>query len=148
MTLWQSTPPLTTRGGKPARIYAVDGAEPYPIHGAIYEEDDGWQESSWTFDGQQHIGIMCDDCIDTSQPGAIQSNLPTDQTQIGGDHYTRKSIQPWAAMQAWLSPEQFKGYLRGCALKYLARCDDKGGIEDLRKAQHYLAKLIETLGAP
>ena len=31
----------------------------------------------------------------------------------------------------------------GNAIKYLARCDDKGGLEDLKKARHYLDKLIE-----
>ena len=63
--------------------------------------------------------------------------------QEGGDHYRGKTIQPWTAMEAWMTPEQFSGFLRGNAIKYLARCDDKGGVEDLRKARHYLDKLIE-----
>jgi len=63
--------------------------------------------------------------------------------QVGGTHY-QKTIQPWDAMEAWMRREQFIGYLRGNAIKYLARCDDKGGLEDLQKAQHYLAKLIEV----
>ncbi|HEY6019154.1 MAG TPA: DUF3310 domain-containing protein [Candidatus Paceibacterota bacterium] len=63
--------------------------------------------------------------------------------QVGGTHYASKSVQPWHAMEAWMTHEQFAGYLRGNAIKYLARCDDKGGVEDLQKAQHYLAKLIE-----
>ena len=66
------------------------------------------------------------------------------QTQVGGTHYTSKSVQPWEAMEAWMTPEQFAGFLRGNAIKYLARCDDKGGVEDLKKARHYLAKLIEV----
>ncbi len=65
--------------------------------------------------------------------------------QVGGTHYKDKRIQPWDAMDAWFSPEQFAGFLRGNAIKYLARCDDKGGLEDLRKAQHYLARLIQHL---
>jgi hypothetical protein len=44
-----------------------------------------------------------------------------------------------------MAPEQFKGFLRGNAIKYLARCDDKGGIDDLKKAQHYLSKLIQFM---
>ena len=63
--------------------------------------------------------------------------------QIGGTHYTSKKVQPWEAMEAWMTPEQFAGFLRGNAIKYLARCDDKGGVEDLKKARHYLDKLIE-----
>ena len=66
-------------------------------------------------------------------------------TQIGGNHYASKAVQPWDAMQAWLSREEFAGYLRGNVIKYMARCNDKGGIEDVRKARHYIDKLIETL---
>ena len=64
--------------------------------------------------------------------------------QVGGDHYASKSIQPWKAMESWMSPEAFSGYLQGNCIKYLARYRDKNGIEDLMKAQHYLAKLLEV----
>ena len=63
--------------------------------------------------------------------------------QIGGDHYASKSVQPWEAMEAWMSPEAFSGYLQGNCIKYLSRYREKNGIEDLYKAQHYLAKLCE-----
>lgn len=66
--------------------------------------------------------------------------------QVGGNHYAAKHIQPWDAMRDWMTPDQFKGFLRGNVIKYIARCDDKGGIEDLRKAQHYLTVLIELYG--
>jgi len=79
-------------------------------------------------------------------PGAPPplSNSRTRITQIGGDHYRCKTIQPWDAMECWMSPEQFKGFLRGNAIKYLARCDDKGGMEDIKKAGHYIAKMQEV----
>lgn len=64
--------------------------------------------------------------------------------QIGGTHYISKAIQPWDAMESWLSPEEFRGFLKGNAIKYLARCNDKGGIEDIKKAKHYLEKLLEV----
>jgi hypothetical protein len=63
--------------------------------------------------------------------------------QVGGSHYTELAVQPWAAMQSWMSTEAFAGFLRGNVIKYVARCDAKGGVEDLRKARHYLDKLIE-----
>lgn len=69
--------------------------------------------------------------------------MSANATQVGGDHYASKAVQPWEAMEAWMTHEQFSGFLRGNAIKYLARCDDKGGIEDLKKARHYLDKLIE-----
>lgn len=66
--------------------------------------------------------------------------------QIGGDHYRTKTVQPWDAMEAWMPDFQFIGYLRGNAIKYLARAGSKGdALEDYRKAQHYLARLIEVM---
>lgn len=70
-----------------------------------------------------------------------------DQQQIGGGHYIDKKIQPWAAMEAWMTPDEFKGFLKGNAIKYLARCNDKGGLEDVMKARHYINKLIEVMHA-
>jgi hypothetical protein len=63
--------------------------------------------------------------------------------QVQGTHYTSKSIQPWDAMQSWMTTEAFAGFLQGNAIKYLARWKDKGGLDDLKKARHYLDKLIE-----
>lgn len=70
---------------------------------------------------------------------------PVRGRQIGGDHYAKHAIQPWDAMEAWFSPEMFVGFLTGNALKYLARFRDKGGLEDVRKAGHYVEKLVEVL---
>jgi hypothetical protein len=59
-------------------------------------------------------------------------------TQIGGDHYKEKSIQPWD----FIAANQL-GYFEGNIVKYVSRWKDKGGINDLKKARHYLDKLIE-----
>lgn len=66
--------------------------------------------------------------------------------QIGGTHYLKHEIQPWDAMECWMAKEEFVGYLRGNIIKYVARYNDKGGVHDLRKARHYLDRLIEVLG--
>lgn len=42
-----------------------------------------------------------------------------------------------------LTPEQFIGFLRGNIFKYDIRYREKGGVEDLKKAQWYKEKLIE-----
>jgi hypothetical protein len=47
-----------------------------------------------------------------------------------------------------MSDTEFRGFLRGNAIKYLARYPHKGGIDDLRKARHYLDKLIEVMNDP
>ena len=64
--------------------------------------------------------------------------------QLGGDHYTSKEIQPWDAMQSWMTEDQYRGYLIGNVVKYIARFQDKGGSLDLQKCKHYLDKLIEV----
>lgn len=69
----------------------------------------------------------------------------TNDVQVGGNHYTSKSVQPWVAMESWMSEEAFKGYIWGNVIKYIARWEDKGGAEDLKKAKHYLDKLIEIV---
>jgi len=69
-----------------------------------------------------------------------------DSTQVGGRHYTDLEIQPWHAMQAWMTAEEFRGFLLGNAIKYLARTGAKGDeAEDLRKARHYIDKLLEVI---
>ncbi len=70
--------------------------------------------------------------------------MSIDTHQVGGDHYASKSVQPWQAMESWMSPEAFSGYLQGNCIKYLSRYRDKNGTQDLKKCQHYLAKLIEV----
>ena len=69
----------------------------------------------------------------------------TNDVQVGGNHYTSKSVQPWEAMESWMSEEAFKGYIWGNVIKYMARWEDKGGVEDLKKARHYLDKLISIV---
>jgi hypothetical protein len=66
--------------------------------------------------------------------------------QVGGTHYKNLSIQPWDAMEQWLTPEQFKGFLRGCGLKYMARAGSKEDeLLDAKKAHHFVSKWIEVI---
>ena len=74
--------------------------------------------------------------------------MSANDTQEGGDHYKAMKTQPWDAMEAWLSPNQFRGFLLGSAIAYLARVntkgvDGKGGVKDIKKARNYLDKIIE-----
>lgn len=41
-----------TRDGNRARIYATDGGVIFPVHGAIYEDGEGWDLASWTDTGK------------------------------------------------------------------------------------------------
>ncbi len=61
-------------------------------------------------------------------------------------HYTHGGIETIDYMKAKLTPEAFVGFLQGNCIKYLSRATHKGSpVEDFKKAQWYLNKLIETL---
>jgi Protein of unknwon function (DUF3310) len=68
------------------------------------------------------------------------SNDPNSR-QVGGDHYKGKSVQPWDFIAA-----NGLGFFEGNVVKYVTRWKDKGGVQDLHKARHYLDKLIEVAG--
>lgn len=58
--------------------------------------------------------------------------------QVGGSHYVGRAIQP---VEFWKA-----NLLGGCEssiVKYLTRWRDKGGVEDLRKARHFLEIIRE-----
>lgn len=65
--------------------------------------------------------------------------MPANEEQVGGRHYIEKPIQPWDYIIA-----NKLGYLEGNIVKYVSRYKEKGGVEDLIKASHYLEKLIEV----
>lgn len=63
-------------------------------------------------------------------------------------HYTQSNIECIDAIESMLGESGFKSYCRGNCLKYLWRYKDKGGVEDLKKCQWYLGKLISTMEDP
>jgi hypothetical protein len=59
-------------------------------------------------------------------------------------HYNQGGIECIEAIKAALG-DGFTAYLRGNVLKYLWRCEHKGGTEDLRKAAWYLDRAIKEM---
>jgi len=59
--------------------------------------------------------------------------------QIGGSHYKGKSVEHWDFVLMHDIP-----YLEAQIIKYVMRWRQKGGLNDLRKAGHFLQKLIEV----
>ena len=59
--------------------------------------------------------------------------------QVGGNHYDRMKIQPIAFIVDNDIP-----FIEGNIIKYVCRWKDKGGVEDLKKAKHYLDILISN----
>ena len=59
--------------------------------------------------------------------------------QVGGNHYKNMKIQPIDYIQA-----NDLGFCAGNVVKYVSRYQSKNGVEDLRKARHYIDLLIEA----
>jgi hypothetical protein len=84
--------------------------------------------------------VFDDDSMAEYQPE--ENNKPQAlETQIGGSHYKKLKIQPIEYIMA-----NDLGFCEGCAIKYLTRWKDKGGLDDLRKAKHFIDILIEAQG--
>ena len=69
-----------------------------------------------------------------------------DEAQVGGTHYASMAVTPWQFLEACMTPDELRGYLKGEVIVYLARERKKGGREDLQKAAHTLQKLLEVTG--
>lgn len=62
-------------------------------------------------------------------------------------HYTKGDIECIDAIKASMTNKAFEGYCKGNVMKYIFRYEDKGGVEDLEKAQVYLGWLLESAKA-
>jgi len=58
--------------------------------------------------------------------------------QVAGSHYKNLKIQPVEYIFANNIP-----FIEGNVIKYVTRWREKGGIQDLEKAKHFIELLIE-----
>ena len=73
-----------------------------------------------------------------------ESNVKkSENDSINPSHYVFGGIETIEYLKAKLTPEEYRGFLKGNVLKYVSREAEKNGEEDLKKAQWYLDKLIE-----
>lgn len=56
---------------------------------------------------------------------------------INPNHYNSHTIEPWD----FICANRFD-YLEGCVIKYISRHRKKNGLQDLKKAQAYINKMI------
>lgn len=69
--------------------------------------------------------------------------LKANERQVGGQHYkTTTGKEHWDIVA-----EFGLDYFQGNITKYVMRWRDKGKVEDLKKARHYLDKYIELIEA-
>ena len=67
----------------------------------------------------------------------LERELATSK-QVGGDHYTRLTIQP-----AEYNQRNALGFCEACVVKYVSRHKHKNGRQDIEKAIHFLNLLLE-----
>ena len=59
--------------------------------------------------------------------------------QVGGSHYKNYKIQPVEFII-----KNNIGFVEGNIIKYILRFKEKGGVQDLLKAKHYIELLIDS----
>jgi hypothetical protein len=97
---------------------------------------DEWDKAAAAAYGEPQVGKLF------HPSDAPQESCPVENP----DHYNTGAIEAIEAIKASMPPEQFFGYLKGNVMKYLWRYDYKEKpIEDLRKADWYLNRLIDAL---
>lgn len=65
---------------------------------------------------------------------------------INPDHYKRLPAEAIEIIEAAIenAPSNQDAFLHGQVLKYVLRCWNKNGIEDLKKAKWYLDRLVDS----
>ena len=95
---------------------------PYPNWGPPkYEEELVFKEESW----------------DPLEAYYVPNAKPSAK-QVGGKHYKEMEIQPH-----FFCHKNRLGALESNVVKYICRHHQKGGLQDLEKARHYIDLLIE-----
>ena len=84
------------------------------------------------------------DCLNTDEMTKPNINDILDNVEHPS-HYCRGGKECIDAIEASLGKDEFTGFLRGNIIKYVWRYKDKNGLEDIKKPQWYLNKLIEVV---
>ena len=140
-------------------LYPFDGGSGDALsRGSTYAQDTG---TYFTISGQDGAGatsvqttpwfdpIEDNGCKDgfCPVPWATKPYRPELQPDLVNHppHYTDGGIECIEAIEAQLTNEEYRGYLRGCCVKYLWRYRLKGQpLQDLEKCQWYLSQLAKT----
>ena len=65
--------------------------------------------------------------------------MSANKKQVGGNHYIKYKIQP---IDLIIKNNIY--FCQGCVIKYVLRFKEKGGVQDLLKAKHYIELLIDS----
>ncbi len=115
------------------RRAGMAAADPYPSPTATMPDD-----ATVTF------GLT----TDTGNPvwSKPAPDAPPPSTVNHPPHYNAGQVECIDAIESALTPEEFRGFCKGSAMKYVWRERHKGGTVDLGKADWYLARLSKASG--
>lgn len=88
------------------------------------------------------LGELIDDRMEIYKT-MEEDQRKADDIQVGGSHYKDMPVQPWTVMEAVLTYEEFRGFLKGNIIKYAMRQGRKENSDDVGKLEHYIKKLEE-----
>lgn len=104
-----------------------------------------WWNLRKNFPPVEGTNLTMSELSETNKSMSMQASLKSltsmdaNDIQVGGSHYKTTKIQPWDYVVA-----NNLDYFQGTIIKYITRWRDKGGVEDLEKARHFLDKYIEV----
>tara|TARA_R100001460_G_scaffold37012_2_gene71062 strand:+ start:1058 stop:1312 length:255 start_codon:yes stop_codon:yes gene_type:complete len=58
-------------------------------------------------------------------------------------HYKKGNMEVIDVIEAFLTPEEYRGYIKGNNIKYVLRETEKGGDADIGKARWYLNRFFD-----
>jgi hypothetical protein len=139
------------------RIYSVDGGSTGAVSSIIAQAQDttgcvtfgghdgtgtaSIQATSW-FEPVEDNGCKDGVCPVPWATIPLRSELQPDVVNHPA-HYTDGKIECIEAIEAQLTSEEYRGYLKGNIAKYVWRECHKGGTESLKKARWYLDRLVK-----
>jgi hypothetical protein len=130
--------------GGPDWFYPIDGGSVQVSGDATHGPKTLGISVETTADGDLYSFTECKDGV-CPVPWATKPYRPELQPDLVNHppHYNDGSIECIDAIEAQLTSEEYRGYLKGNIAKYAWRERHKGGTESLKKARFYLDRLIE-----
>lgn len=110
----------------------------YSVHAGVaaFWTKRGWEASDVNA-ASPHLNLIPFVSVEDAQPTGS-----THDPVNNPSHYASGGVECIEAIKASMSPEAFLGYLKGNVQKYILRYEKKANpVEDLKKAQWYLARL-------
>lgn len=129
---WYSAPPPEARHkGRTSRVYYGNYGDPDTIFGPVHPNEVAWAYVKWY--------LMCDEIGGSEVPDPKEGPAP--DLVNSPPHYNQGEVECIQAIRSALTPEEYRGYLKGNIMKYIWRERMKPGV---RKAEWYIKELARV----